>query len=287
MGSFHFFTETQTPLQTDVCATLIKNLPKNKNIKTQTSPFRYPGGKSKLTKFIATLINQEHAETLISPYTGGGSVEFALLQAGLIQNLIINDLDYFVYNVYYVILNHYDEFIQQLNHIKINHQVYGWAHNVINHKQAENDRIKQALAMLINNRCSYSGIYYAGPIGGKNGNNATLAIRFKPDNIIKRCQAIHHCKDRITLYHCDALQLIKQEQLTPNSTFLIDPPYVEKGPKLYQMSYHKSDHIALISQLKQLHQNSDNDIILFYDNNQLITNELNIQPHVLIRKFSI
>jgi DNA adenine methylase len=66
------------------------------------SPLRYPGGKSRMVSFISRQIRQGKT-TFIEPFCGGSSVGLALLEAGKIEHLILNDLDFGVYSLFHVI----------------------------------------------------------------------------------------------------------------------------------------------------------------------------------------
>ena len=59
------------------------------------SPLRYPGGKAALAGFFADLFQQMRLQDVyyVEPYAGGAGAGIALLREGLIDHLIINDID--------------------------------------------------------------------------------------------------------------------------------------------------------------------------------------------------
>ena len=59
------------------------------------SPLRYPGGKAALAGFFADIIDTlevDHAR-YIEPYAGGAGAGIALLREGVVEELVINDID--------------------------------------------------------------------------------------------------------------------------------------------------------------------------------------------------
>ncbi|WP_297719438.1 DNA adenine methylase [Intestinimonas sp.] len=64
------------------------------------SPLRYPGGKSRLSKFIGQAICnlQIHNCTYIEPFAGGAGVALSLLLDGVVENIVINDYDKAIYS---------------------------------------------------------------------------------------------------------------------------------------------------------------------------------------------
>ena len=59
------------------------------------SPLRYPGGKAALAGFFADIIDtleDDHAR-YIEPYAGGAGAGIALLREGVVEELVINDID--------------------------------------------------------------------------------------------------------------------------------------------------------------------------------------------------
>lgn len=293
LGYFNFFDQRNKPqlkifLEDADHGIPIATLPKNQKIKTRLSPFRYPGGKSKLAKFIATLIRQDYNQVLISPFCGGASVELGLLDAGIVKKLILNDLDPFVYNVFDCILNHTDELLSALKPLKIDHDLFTQAKQTVLNQRTEPDNIKRALLTLINNRCSYSGIYYAGALGGKHGTLTQLTSRFNVDNLVKRIQQIAAMRNDITLLNCDVHDVL-QEYSGSHGTFYLDPPYVKNGPKLYAKNYAElSEHYALLFDVQEnFEELPSDDILLFYDNDPFIAQHCCVEPTILKRRFTV
>lgn len=62
------------------------------------SPLRYPGGKNKLSAFIAKIcIDNNINGHYVEPYSGGASVALFLLLEGFVNKITINDKDRAIY----------------------------------------------------------------------------------------------------------------------------------------------------------------------------------------------
>lgn len=62
-------------------------------LKKRLSPLRYPGGKSKLIDYLYSKLSQEQLDTFVEVFAGGASLGLALLDAGIVKQLILNDKD--------------------------------------------------------------------------------------------------------------------------------------------------------------------------------------------------
>ena len=70
------------------------------------SPLRYPGGKNKLSAFIAKIcIDNDINGHYVEPYSGGASVALFLLLEGFVNKITINDMDRSIYAFWYCVLN--------------------------------------------------------------------------------------------------------------------------------------------------------------------------------------
>ena len=87
----------------------LQEMHKKADFPVHVSPLRYPGGKSKLTQRILNSCRPGHMENFIEPFAGGASVGLALLLAGKVKNLYLNDMDYGIYSLFKVIKENPDE----------------------------------------------------------------------------------------------------------------------------------------------------------------------------------
>lgn len=257
-------------------------------LKKQMSPLRYPGGKSKIADFVLDNLDQNQTKTFVSPYTGGGSVEFALLQAGVVESLVINDIDYALYCLYYCILNNHEELIDRIYN-PTSFELFAKCKKLIVNEDFNHDKMDIAYAYLINNRMSFSGIFNAGRQGGKNGSESDMKSRWNPKSIEKRIREINKMRDKITLLNMDALKIIEEYSQNSNTTLYIDPPYVAKGSQLYQNYYEENQHRELMWLIDSLYsQLPAADILVFYDDHEIFE-EIGLYSEEvrLSRRFSI
>jgi DNA adenine methylase len=232
------------------------------------SPYRYPGGKSKVINYLYTHLQEAKSKKLISPFTGGGSFELAMLDAGIVEQLHLNDLDTGVYSLWWVIKHMPYFLIDRLQSIQPNHKDYFSAQAIIKNDYKDADVVEAAWASLLVNRLAYSGVSKANPLGGKKGSKKDLLSRWNPSELINRINRIHALSDQIEITQENAVQLIEGAYWQDNATIFIDPPYVKKGKDLYQCFYTENDHRDLSQLLDTLHFGFPGaDIVVTYDYN--------------------
>lgn len=222
------------------------------NISSQVSPFRYPGGKSKLSFFLALFIkeNQLSQKTLLEPFCGGAGGTLALLDAGVIGSLILNDSNSFISEFWEAALSNTDTLVKKINTTKVN--MDNWFHYreiFMNGKDASD--IEKALAVFFLNRTNRSGILHAGPIGGRlQAGNYLMDCRFNKENLISRINRISKLRERITVANMDASDIINSHR-NENVFVYADPPYVVEGKNIYNSySYYIEGHLHFAKTIK-------------------------------------
>ena len=90
------------------------------------SPLRYPGGKNKLSKYVAKLIEYNNLinGTYVEPYAGGAAVALNLLLNGKVSNIIINDYDRSIYAFWHSVLNDTDNLCRLIENTPINLDIW-------------------------------------------------------------------------------------------------------------------------------------------------------------------
>ena len=77
------------------------------------SPLRYPGGKNRLARFVASVCEKNGMEGhYMEPYAGGPSVALYLLLNRYVREIIINDLDRSVYAFWFFCSPPYQKAVQ-------------------------------------------------------------------------------------------------------------------------------------------------------------------------------
>lgn len=261
----------------------------NNKFKKNLSPLRYPGGKSKLIPYLHSHLQKNKCEVLASPFSGGGSFELSMLEAGVVKRIHLNDLDYGIYSLWWTILHAPFTLIDRINSNQLTHKCYFEAQTLIKNNFVGANNIEAAWATLLVNRLAYSGIAKANPLGGKHGTQEQLLSRWTPNTLIKRIEHIYSLSDRIEISCMDAVEFIETEFWNNSATLYIDPPYLEKGKALYNFFYTKRDHINLCIALDGLHSGTPcADILVTYDYSNWLE-QLYQHPKIKIigRKYSI
>lgn len=229
------------------------------------TPLRYPGGKSQFYKQVVNVMIQngiKHA-TYIEPFAGGAGVAMRLLIEGIVDKIIINDIDYAIYAFWDTVLNNNEWICEKIRNVNVD--CAEWEKQKAIYKDPKSHSIKDlGFAVLFLNRCNRSGILSAGPIGGKNQTgNYKIDCRFNKENLITIIRMIGMFRTRIQLYNLDASILMEQLKNETNSFWFIDPPYYVKGAELYKNSFKPSDHKYLSEVIKSCL--ADRAWILTYD----------------------
>ncbi len=253
------------------------------------SPLRYPGGKSKLIDFLYTKLQETKLDTFVEVFAGGCSFGLALLDAGIIGHLVINDKDRNLIAFWNEVLYHPETLIHRLRTEQPTHASYAAAKQAL----SSNGQIcpsELAWAYLLVNRCSYSGIQKAGCLGGKSGTNDALLARYNPKHLIKRIQRISELKDRITVLNQDYVECIENYYWDDKTTLFIDPPYYDKGKALYDHYFTEQDHRTLSELLTNLTLEFPDaaDVLITYDAADFIADLYwNLRPTYVERQYSV
>lgn len=218
------------------------------------SPLRYPGGKNKLSKFIASICVKNNINGhYVEPYAGGASVALHLLINGYVKEITINDLDKAIHAFWYSVLNDTNKLCNKIKNTDIN--IENWRKQKLIHsnKDTEKDLLKLGFATLFLNRTNYSGIVDGGMIGGVNQNGRyKIDCRFNKEEIIERIRLISKHKDSINLENLDALDLLKKVKKNKNTIFYFDPPYYLMGPSLYMSHYKHENHKKVSEEIQNI-----------------------------------
>lgn len=211
------------------------------------SPLRYPGGKAALAGFFGDIIQTlgiEHAR-YIEPYAGGVGAGIALLREGIVENLVINDIDPAVHAFWKSAVENNERLVERVASTPLT--IDEWQkQREIYRSRDESDLLQLGFAFFFLNRTNRSGILNAGVIGGKHQNgNYKIDARFNRGTLVERLAAIGGLADHITVSDLDGRTVIQRYAGDDQAFMYIDPPYVQAGSQLYLNAFDGRDHKAL------------------------------------------
>lgn len=234
-----------------------------------TNPLRYPGAKRSLVDYIDALLeaNNLYGCTFYEPYAGSAAVGLELLQRNHINQLVLCEKDILLYAFWESVFRHTDELCQLINNTDITIETW---RNQLQYREmtAVNQAplIELAFAGLFFNRTNFSGILKANPIGGINQTSQYgIDCRFNKQKIIAIIRQLSEWHNSVEIYNQDALTFMQtqnQHFLRQHSFAYFDPPYYDKGSKIYRHYYTNQDHVDLSRYVRNVHHL---DWIISYD----------------------
>lgn len=211
------------------------------------------------------LVGKSYAE----PYAGGAGLALRLLFEGYIRKAYINDFDRCIFAFWKSIIDNSDDFCNWIEQVSVT--MDSWYRYRAIRKNAENEDIFElGKATFFLNRTNVSGVINGGVIGGyKQKGKYKLNARFNKKDLIERIQKIALFKDRIEVSNLDGIEFIKQmDQMEEEIFVYLDPPYYQKGYKLYMNYYAKKDHEQLSEYVHKMKKRW----MVSYDNHEFIHN---------------
>lgn len=216
------------------------------------SPLRYPGGKGCLTNLLTDVIdlNDLRGCSYYEPYAGGAGAALGLLRAGVVSDVFINDADLRVGAFWASALTETQRFVEKIFAVPLTIEEWRHQRETCSNPRA-GDRFAVGFSAFYMNRCNRSGVLTgAGPIGGHaQAGKWKLGVRFNREGLAERILALGQLRDRIHASNRDAIEFLKQSlprgPARKRVLVYLDPPYVEKGKRLYLNSYEAGDHAKL------------------------------------------
>lgn len=211
---------------------------------TTYTPIRYPGGKSKIYPLVNSIISGSGLAgcAYAEAYCGGAGLAMKLLLLGKVSRVILNDVDPAVYSMWDAIVNHPDELCTFINDVKLT--ISEWKSQREIYLSSDSPSLEFGKAALYLNRTNRSGILCGGPIGGMSQlGKYGIDARFNRRTLCNKVRTIASRSSDIELHNMDACEFISSVLLKTDGLFAnFDPPYVVKGPGLYENSYTEDDH---------------------------------------------
>jgi DNA adenine methylase len=219
------------------------------------SPLRYPGGKGKLARYVASVMEENGVcgGTYLEPYAGGAAVAISLLLSGHASRIHINDLSPEVHAFWLAVLEDTDRLVGLIRDTRVTMETWFRMREVL--ADADASPLDLGFATFFLNRTNRSGILKAGVIGGKDQTGPwKLDARFNKKDLVRRIETIADRRSSIHLHREDARRLIKRlaPKLAKLNLIYLDPPYFQKGQDLYLNFYEEGDHAMLANTLRGL-----------------------------------
>jgi DNA adenine methylase len=220
------------------------------------SPLRYPGGKNKLSAFIAKICIENNINGhYVEPYSGGASVALFLLMEGFVNKITINDRDRSIYAFWHSVLNNTQQLCEKIINAELT--IEEWKkQRAIQTNKKKVSLLDLGFSTFYLNRTNRSGIINAGVMGGVEQNgNYLMDCRFNKTDLVQRIENIGSHKKNIRLYKKDAVKLIdkiQQEAENDNVIFYFDPPYYLKASTLYMNHYKDKNHKNVSEKIKSI-----------------------------------
>lgn len=197
----------------------------------------------------ALAANDLRPDLLAEPFAGGASVALELAHFGLVERIILADVDPMIVAFWETVFDDTDWLCEQVATVPLDLET--WERFKRGRFRARRSR---ALACLYLNRTSFNGALHrrAGPIGGKAQASAyDVGCRFPRDRLIKRIRACAALADRVVgVYAQDVRWTIRDARERARREgwkvfYYLDPPFWAKAEFLYRHSFTPMDHDAL------------------------------------------
>lgn len=198
------------------------------------SPFRYPGGKSRLYPFmIKWLKSQDPSRTkcLVEPFAGAAHIGIATAIEFLAKQVILIEIDQDIACVWKTILGddcHW--FVEQIRSFHLTNES---ASEVLSTEYRDTKR--HAFKVFLRNRLSRGGISAPGSGMLERGENGRgIRSRWYPETLATRVEKIYKVRNSILFLEGDGLSYVNQWSYDKSKLFFIDPPYPKAGRRLYK-----------------------------------------------------
>jgi DNA adenine methylase len=228
----------------------------------QLSPFRYPGGKTWLIPTVRRWLTsfEKRPSLLVEPFAGGGIVSLTAAAEGLVEKVVMVELDSEVAAVWHTALGRdCDWLADRITSFTCTREA------VLDELERNPRSTKQvAFQTILKNRTFHGGILAPGSgliKGGENGKGITS--RWYPETLARRLRVVQSLSSRIDFIEGDALESMQEHRRKSRAVFFIDPPYTAAGKKAGRRLYRHNelDHGALFVLASRL----AGDVLLTYD----------------------
>lgn len=201
-----------------------------------------------LTKVID--LNDLRGGTYYEAYAGGAGAALRLLCDGVVSSVRINDADARVHAFWESVVNESERFIDKIRTVPLTISEWRKQYSICEHPNVYK-QFEVGFAAFYMNRCNRSGVLSgAGPIGGYEQKGTwKLDVRFSREALSERVLNLGNAKERIQITALDAIDFLRTKlprgRNRERVLVYLDPPYVDKGQRLYLNAYEHRDHANL------------------------------------------
>jgi len=229
--------------------------------KNYLSPLRYPGGKRKLASKIGAMMDCSGISTfdrLIEPFAGGAAVSIAFLEANLVDEIILADIDPLLSAFWQTVFScDVYELADKIVDADVSIQTWNRIKN-----STPKSTIDMAFSCVFLNRTSFSGSLHeaVGPIGGKEQKSEyKISCRYNSEALALRLIELSKHSNRVKVLHASYREVARRYRssnkvrINKISTFwYFDPPFFHKADKLYRFYFDQKEHLYLKDLLGKL-----------------------------------
>jgi DNA adenine methylase len=222
--------------------------------------FRYPGGKTKLSGQIVSLIQKMRNDmttdnfTFVDVFAGGGSVSIGVMNALPSTKIVINDMDQYLCAFWKIMCSKesIDKLIDYVLKYK-NPTVEDFKNLREEAKKEDVDIAMLAFLSIFFNRTTFSGIFASGPIGGHDQSGKyKIGCRY---NAPKMADMIRLMSNTLSTNNAkyfgeDYSIIIEKYGNDPNALLYLDPPYMKQGKQLYNLYMRPEEYGNMVGLLK-------------------------------------
>jgi len=220
------------------------------------SPFRYPGGKAWFVPEAKAWMRglPRRPGTLVEPFAGGASVGLNAVARGLVDRLVLVEIDPGVAAVWQTVLHGPPSDMDALCGMV---RDFGMSRERLEAALDRDDggTVGTAFRTLLRNRTSRDGNLSPGAglvRGGEAGRG--VASRWYPASLVRRMRSVRAMAGRITFRQGDAFEAMRGSAGDGDAAYFVDPPYTAGGRKVGARLYAHSevDHPALFATVASL-----------------------------------
>jgi DNA adenine methylase len=200
-------------------------------------------------------LNELESCEYFEPFAGGAGAALALLGSRTVSHIHLNDADRRIYAFWKSSKSQSERFAERIISVPVTIDEWHRQRSICE-APSQHNQFDVGFAAFFMNRCNRSGVIDgAGPIGGyKQSGKWRLGVRFNRHELAARVLQLGKMRSRISITNLDALDFLKRKLprgLGRRKVFVyLDPPYVQKGQRLYLNAYKNQDHGALSDYLR-------------------------------------